>query len=78
MSLVCCLSFSCESEQLLPAGPTPTSTILSSAACHAAGILPGSGYEPSDRWYGQQAVFRLSMGNWVRMLFSNLSMLCLC
>lgn len=28
-------------------------------------ILPGSGFEPSDRWYGQQAVYRLSMGNWL-------------
>ena len=31
-----------------------------------AGILPGSGIHPSDRWYGQQAVYRLSMGNFVR------------
>lgn len=33
-----------------------------------AGILPGSGYEPSDKWYGLQAVYRLSMGNWVSAL----------
>lgn len=31
-------------------------------------ILPGTGIHPSDRWYGQQAVYRLSMGNW--MFFS--------
>jgi hypothetical protein len=38
-------------------------------------ILPGSGYEPSDRWYGQQAVFRLSMGNWLFFSFMALVLL---
>eukprot|EP00208_Stichococcus_sp_RCC1054_P000766 CAMPEP_0206135158 /NCGR_PEP_ID=MMETSP1473-20131121/507_1 /ASSEMBLY_ACC=CAM_ASM_001109 /TAXON_ID=1461547 /ORGANISM="Stichococcus sp, Strain RCC1054" /LENGTH=443 /DNA_ID=CAMNT_0053526911 /DNA_START=290 /DNA_END=1621 /DNA_ORIENTATION=- len=38
-------------------------------------ILPGSGFEPSDRWYGQQAVFRLSMGNWLFFSFMALATL---
>jgi hypothetical protein len=38
-------------------------------------ILPGSGYEPSDRWYGLQAVYRLSMGNWLFFSFMALALL---
>lgn len=38
-------------------------------------ILPGSGFEPSDKWYGQQAVFRLSMGNWLFFSFMALATL---
>lgn len=38
-------------------------------------ILPGTGIHPSDRWYGQQAVYRLSMGNWMFFSFMALALL---
>ena len=49
-----------------PPPPPPRSPDTAYRNCRWAGILPGSGIHPSDRWYGQQAVYRLSMGNFVR------------
>ena len=62
-------------QQPPPAPPPPVcccwhvrhaSCFLTALILSGAGILPGSGIHPSDRWYGQQAVYRLSMGNFVR------------
>jgi len=30
------------------------------------GIVHAGGVDPSERWYGQQAVYRVSLGNFVR------------
>ena len=49
----------------VPGPPPPRQRTAYRDSCWA-GILPGSGIHPSDRWYGQQAVYRLSMGNFVR------------
>lgn len=32
------------------------------------GIVHAGGVDPSERWYGQQAVYRISLGNFVRPL----------
>jgi len=31
------------------------------------GIVHAGGVDPSERWYGQQAVYRVSLGNFVRL-----------
>jgi hypothetical protein len=33
-----------------------------------------TGFEPSDKWFGEQAVYRISMGNFVSSLADHVSL----
>lgn len=53
----------------------PTGTALPVCCCRVpfAGIMrAATGFEPSDKWFGQQAVYRISMGNF--LFFGSMSL----